>query len=120
MYPVEDLSEDPVARPREQSDGHHENDCKDGCGHPLFTRRPRYAAKLEPHAAHELLGIHAAGGTRHRRVRRPRRGSRRFLFPTVRRTAGGFVHHEVTPERLAGRTGLEPATTRFGDEDSTN
>src|SRR5690348_15887649 len=89
MYPIKDLAEYPVAAPREEPDGNNEHDRQNGRGDPLFAGRPRDAAQLKPNAAHEFL-----------------RALIGHSFSGVRRSAGGLIHHEVTPRILGAWTGI--------------
>jgi hypothetical protein len=106
MHQAEDPAEELIGPERKQSDRYDEHDRENGCGNPFFTRRPRYAPKLQPNATHKILRVHLSHGS----------------FFGVRRSTGGLIHHEDSPRdlKLAGRTGLEPATGDFGDRYSTN
>ena len=119
MNQLEDLSKQPVDDESEEADSDHERDRQNRCRDPLFARRPRDAAQLQENAAHEF--------TRVTRARSPIRCDERtvcgcsVVAATRARAAGRALDHEKDlSEKLAGRTGLEPATDGFGDRNSTN
>ena len=89
MDHAEDPAEELVDDEREKADADHEHDRQDRRGDPLFARRPGDAAQLRDDAAEEVAA-------------RERLGRSLLLF----------VHQWFTYRKdLAGRTGLEPATT---------
>jgi hypothetical protein len=96
MDQIEEPSEELVERKRKQADANDQGDRQNGRRDPFLARRPRDATKLGDHAADEILAGDPLG--------------RLFLL----------VHQRFTPEKLAGRTGLEPATGDFGDRCATN
>ena len=96
MDQVEQPSEKLIQNEREEADEDDEGDRHSCRGHPFFARRPRDAPQFGDHPADEI----AAGN-----------GLGRLLL---------FVHQRLSPEKLAGRTGLEPATGDFGDRCATN
>ena len=94
---VEEPAEELVDNEGEQADADDQSDRENRGGDPLLAGRPRDAPKLRDDAADEVAACDRLG--------------RSLLL---------FVHQRFTSEELAGRTGLEPATTGFGDQDSTN
>lgn len=96
MDQAEEPSEELIENPGKQTDADDQCDRQNSRRDPLFTRRPRDAPQFGDHASDKVLTGDSL--------------SRFFVF----------VHQRFSPEKLAGRTGVEPATVGFGGRCATN